>query len=78
MKLAAAAAVLGFAALMYCTFMLADLVSGHWLAGLWAVAATFAAGGGAYLVLGRYLKVTARSRGGEHGGAPGAPPRRDR
>lgn len=65
MKLAAAAAVLGFAALMYCTFMLADLVSGHWLAGLWAVAATFAAGGGAYLALGRYLKT---AKGGECGG----------
>jgi hypothetical protein len=45
--------------------MLADLVSGHWLAGLWAVAATFAAGGGAYLALGRYLKT---AKGGECGG----------
>jgi hypothetical protein len=67
--LAVLALVLGALALFYCTLMLADLVSGRWWYGLGAAAASFATGGGAYTVLGLYLKASSkRRRGGDDDG----------
>lgn len=64
LRLALAAAVLGAAALLYGAVMAADLVTGHWLPGVFAVVAAYASGGGCYLALGRYRKVTSKRRGG--------------
>jgi len=72
--LAAVALALASVALFYAVLMVASLVSGRWLAGVIAAVASYAPGGGSYLVLGRYLKVTAKARGGDDRGAPGAQP----
>lgn len=69
--LAALALVLAALALFYCAVMVAELVTGRWWYGLSAAAVSFAAGGGCYQAVGKYIKVTARNKGGGHGGAPG-------
>jgi hypothetical protein len=65
--LAVAALALASVALFYAVLMVASLVSGRWLAGVIAAVASYAPGGGAYLLLGRYRKVTSKGRGGTHG-----------
>jgi hypothetical protein len=65
--LAAAALALASAALLYSVLMVASLVSGSWLYGLGAGLVAFATGGGSYLTLGQYARLTARSRGGDRG-----------